>query len=112
MYYFNKTLTFICNNIYLQINKKVISLRQIKKTMLRIKEVAKQKGVPINELADKIGISRITLHNQMNGNPTVETLQKIAEALGVEVSELFEKKTDNSTQTCPHCGKPITIHIQ
>jgi len=80
--------------------------------MLKIKEIAKQKGISISDLADKLGISRITLHSQMNGNPTIETLQKIAIALEVEVSELFEKKTDNPIQSCPHCGKPITIHIQ
>jgi Predicted transcriptional regulators len=80
--------------------------------MLRIKEVAKEKDISINELADKLGISRVTLHSQMNGNPTVETLQKIADVLEVEISELFKKETDASFQKCPHCGGDIKLKIE
>ena len=80
--------------------------------MLIIKEIAKQKGISVNKLADKLGISRATLHSQMNGNPTVETLQKIADALGMDISDLFEKKSNTLSQNCPHCGNHITILIQ
>ena len=48
---------------------------------LRIKEVIKEKGMTITELADKMGINRVNLSNMVNGNPTVETLNKIAGAL-------------------------------
>ena len=44
---------------------------------LRIKEVIKEKGMTITELADKMGINRVNLSNMVNGNPTVETLNKI-----------------------------------
>ena len=54
--------------------------------MLRIKEIAKSKGLTLTEIAEKLGVS---LSNSINGNPTVETLQKIADALGVHVSDLF-----------------------
>ena len=79
--------------------------------MLRIKEIAKRKDISINDLADKLGISRVTLHSQMNGNPTVETLQKIADVLEVEVSELFESSKTNKN-VCPHCGKEIQIEVK
>ena len=49
----------------------------------------------------------------VNGNPTVETLNKIADALGVPVTELFEQPRHDTTQlTCPHCGKSIEIRVK
>ena len=61
---------------------------------LRIKEVIKEKGMTITELADKMGINRVNLSNMVNGNPTVETLTKIATALNVPISALFEAEKD------------------
>lgn len=69
---------------------------------LRIKEVIKEKGMTITELADKMGINRVNLSNMVNGNPTVETLNKIAGALEVPVTELFEQpKSGTASLTCP-----------
>ena len=80
---------------------------------LRIKEVIKEKGMTITELADKMGINRVNLSNMVNGNPTDETLNKIADALNVPVTELFERpKSDTASLTCPHCGKGIEIEIK
>lgn len=77
---------------------------------LRIKEVIKEKGMTITELADKMGINRVNLSSMVNGNPTVETLNKIADAIGCPVTELFERPKKNSLSiTCPHCGKEIEI---
>lgn len=77
---------------------------------MRIKEVLKEKGVGVQELADKLGISRQTLHKQINGNILVETAQNIADALDVPISELFEKPKE-PTFVCPHCGKELHIKI-
>ncbi len=80
---------------------------------LRIKEVIKGKGMTITELADKMGINRVNLSNMVNGNPTVETLNKIADAIGCSVTELFEKpKSDGASITCPNCGKSIKIKAE
>ena len=55
----------------------------------------------------------MNLSNMVNGNPTVETLNKIADALNVPVTELFERpKSDTASLTCPHCGKGIEIEIK
>ena len=79
---------------------------------LRIKEVIKEKGMTITELADKMGINRVNLSNMVNGNPTVETLNKIALALNVPVTKLFDRpKKDSLSLTCPHCGKDINLKI-
>lgn len=61
---------------------------------LRIKEILKEKGVSIKDLAEKLSITSATLSKSINGNPTVETLNKIADALDVSIVELFEPEED------------------
>lgn len=61
---------------------------------LRIKELIKEKGTTIQNIADLIGVNRVTLSNSINGNPTLETLEKIANALDVPVTELFDRSSD------------------
>ena len=61
---------------------------------LRIKEIIKEKNMTINSLAEKMGINRVNLSNSINGNPTLDTLQKIATALDVSVSSLMDVETD------------------
>ena len=79
---------------------------------LRIKDVIKEKGMTITELAEKMGINRVNLSNMVNGNPTVETLNKIADAIGCPVTELFgQPNKDALTINCPHCGKSINIKV-
>ena len=56
-----------------------------------ILKLCKEAGINQTELADKIGLSRVGLSKAINGNPTIGTLEKIADALGVPVTELFEK---------------------
>lgn len=58
---------------------------------LRIKEIAKQQGSSLGELSEKMGIARESLSRAINGNPTLDTLVKIADALNVHITELFEK---------------------
>nr|DAL53812.1 MAG TPA_asm: helix-turn-helix domain protein [Caudoviricetes sp.] len=58
---------------------------------LRIKELIKEKGLSINEVAETMGISRVGLSQHINGNPSVEVLERIANAIGCNMSELFTK---------------------
>ena len=69
--------------------------------MLRIKEVAKSKGISITDLADRLGVKQVTLSRTINGNPTIETLRKIAAVLDCDVRELIEptKDQEQTTQT-------------
>lgn len=78
---------------------------------MRIKEVIQEKGLTINKVAELIGVNRVSLSSAINGNPTVETLEKIANALGVSVSELFEAPKEGVI-TCPHCGKQINLEAK
>lgn len=61
---------------------------------LRIKELCKERGITQKDLADKSGFSRVGLAKAISGNPTIGTLQKVADALGVEFLELFAPKED------------------
>ena len=66
---------------------------------LRVKDIIKEKGLTMQEVSDRIGIVRDTLTRQINGNPTVETLQRIADALEVTVPELFTSQSSSSDFT-------------
>lgn len=81
--------------------------------MNRIKEAIKENGYTITSLAEKLGIARESL-SRMIVSPSYPTLEKIAEALGVEIWELFISTKEFPTQVlkCPHCGKPIKINIE
>ncbi len=57
---------------------------------LRIKEIAKEKGMTMADIARTIGITPINLSASLNGNPTLSRLTAVADILGVSVSELFE----------------------
>ncbi|WP_288722822.1 helix-turn-helix domain-containing protein [uncultured Bacteroides sp.] len=56
---------------------------------LSVKEICKKKGLTIQDLADKMEMKRESLSRAINGNPTLETLEKIASALEVDITELF-----------------------
>lgn len=65
--------------------------------MLRVKEIAKEKGITIADVAKRMGILPPALSRIINGsNTTVETLQRIADALEVTIPELFEEKKEIS----------------
>lgn len=66
---------------------------------LRIKDICKEKKITQKDLAVQLGITNIGLSQQVNGNPTVETLQKIANALNVDVWELFTSSSNRDELT-------------
>ncbi|MCE8774381.1 helix-turn-helix domain-containing protein [Bacteroides caccae] len=77
---------------------------------LRIKEVMQEKGVTQKKLAEQMGVAEISLSRSLRGNPTLETLSKIAEALEVDIVDLFErKKEEENTIICPKCGSKFKL---
>ena len=56
---------------------------------LKIREVAKSKGMTMAQIAEKLGINPITLSQSLNKNHTLSRLTEVADALGVDVGELF-----------------------
>lgn len=77
---------------------------------LNIKKAIKVRGFEVREVANRMGITPTGLSQHINGNPSVEVLERIAAAIGCDVSQLFETpSSDTATITCPHCGKTITL---
>ncbi len=86
---------------------------------LRIKEIAKEKGVTLNELAERVELTQVSISRIVNAvaKPSLSALDRIAKALDVEVYELFNNaprvKVDADNVTvCPHCNTPIEITIK
>ena len=69
----------------------------------RIKEICREKGIMLKDLAGMIGITEVGLSKSLNGNPNISRLEEIATALGVPVTELFDKPKEGVIH-CPHCG--------
>lgn len=58
----------------------------------KIKEVREKQGITQEELSNKSGVSRAiiaSLENDDSTSTTTKTLSKIAQALGVPVSQIF-----------------------
>ncbi|MDR1257871.1 MAG: helix-turn-helix transcriptional regulator [Tannerellaceae bacterium] len=73
--------------------------------MLRVQEVCKKKGITMQDLAKRMGITYQALYASASGNPTIGKLSEIATALGVEVVELFKTNGDNFTALIDQGGK-------
>lgn len=72
---------------------------------LRVKEVCKNKGITLAEIANKIGVAQASLSKMLGGNPTIGTLEKIATALNVPITELFSADTNEElTALIQHKG--------
>ena len=68
--------------------------------VFNIKNVRKYNGISLNKLHEMTGISRaylFDLENNRRTNPTTDTLQKIANALKVNVKKLFYSELDLNT---------------
>ena len=55
----------------------------------RIKEVCRQKGLMMKDLAEKLGMTEVGLSKSLNGNPTVGRLEEIAKVLDVKEETFF-----------------------
>lgn len=81
---------------------------------LKIKELVKENINirSISALAEKAGLTQANLSNIANGkaSPSLDTLVKIATALNVPVSALFDEVQPTSNIiTCPHCNGKIKV---
>lgn len=94
-----------------------------KKKMMRIKEILKEQNSSVNELAEKLDVSRQALSRQMKGKLLVETAERIADALNVPLWQLFSSPDEvfkelpshvvtKNPFTCPYCGKELHIKIE
>lgn len=56
---------------------------------LKVKELLKQRGMKMTELAAIIGVDQSNLAKSLDGNPTLSRLEDIANAIGVPLRELL-----------------------
>ena len=83
--------------------------------MLQIKETLKQRGLKQNDLADRLGINRVSLSRLLSdkNDMRISTIKKIADAIGCDVAEFFTpaETEDHNVITCPHCGEKLVINL-
>ena len=78
----------------------------------QLKRVMTERGLNITELAKLTGITNANISNMLHGktSPNLDTLERIAAALGVESWELLkEKDVDDSFVKCPKCGARLEL---
>lgn len=85
-----------------------ITFNFIKRMKERVKNLLRQKGMTAKGLAEKMGISEAALSLSLSGNPTLSRLQEIADALGVEIGELFTPIYKEEMR-CPKCGTRFVV---
>lgn len=79
-----------------------------------VKTTIKEKGFTIEQVAKEMGVTRVTLSQNLSRNPTVKTLQKIADVIGCKVGDFFRDEIEitQPIKKCPHCGADITIKVE
>lgn len=83
--------------------------------MLYIKDALKKRGLKQNDLADILGINRVSLSRLLSdkNDMRISTIKKIADAIGCDVTEFFTPAApaEHNTITCPHCGEKLVINL-
>ena len=75
---------------------------------LRVKEILKERGMKMYELAETMGIAPESLTRALQRNPQYSTLKTIADTLGVSVRDLFKgddtQASNNEMRGCIFFG--------
>ena len=75
-----------------------------------IKRICDKKGLRVKDLAEILNITPVGLSKSINQDyPQIQTLERIAKALNIELEEIFAVKPKHY---CPHCGKEIKIKLE
>ena len=63
------------------------------------------------DVARAMGISPVALSRLLHrGRPDYDTLERLADALGVDIPDLFEQS--HTRLVCPHCGGVIHLDVK
>lgn len=100
-------------------NKIPIFAAYLNVNYMDIKNIAREKGMRIEDIANKMGITKGGLSKALNGNPTIGTLRKVADVLQVPVTDFFRDeigdapgRTIEPQQKCPYCGHDLNIKVE
>lgn len=118
-YYFSSVLILFNNKIVLYydgINNIPIFFAifaKKEKIMLDIEKILKDRGITKRAFALNVGISPQNI-NKAFINPTLSTIERMAQVLNIPIGDLFARQEDNDncSITCPHCGKKISIKVK
>lgn len=84
-----------------------------------IKKVVKDNGYTLMQVANALGMSQPDLSQRIKrGSLNIEQCKIIARTIGVTLDALVSDGDDvasvnaPSLVCCPHCGKPVSIHIE
>lgn len=80
-------------NTFLPKYNTATAYRELTSKYLDLESIIKKQGLSKNILAETMGITISGLYTLLK-NPTYKTLSKIADALGVGITDLFEKSSD------------------
>ena len=76
---------------------------------IRVKEICRDKGISMNMLADKLGITPVSLSQCLaGGNPSLKRLLEFADILGVSLNELYEQP-QKTIQGCVFIGNQAYV---
>ncbi len=85
---------------------------EAKEPILRIKELCKEQKIRQQDLAPELGISATSLSTAINEERlNIRDLKKIAQVLGVGISELFADSNAHAFR-CPRCGTLLEVTIR
>ncbi len=80
--------------------------------MLKVQSICKEKGITLHDLATELSITYQSLYESLKGNPTLKRLTDIANALDVDITELFDShknKVSTDCFKCPCCGAELQL---
>ena len=94
------------------------------KVNLLIREIMKKKGVTMEALAERLGVTKGAVSGKLGGNITLNALYDIAQALDCEIADFFPVpqgykhwtqvnesiETRKETYFCPKCGTRFQIN--
>ena len=79
----------------------------------RIKEIMQEKGISSVVLAEKIGVSKVTVSNLINDKtmPSLKTMEDVANALDITMWQLFASPDEvgGNSFICPKCGAKLKL---
>lgn len=82
---------------------------------MRYKEVLKKYGISQTELADRLGINRVSVSRLLSekNDMRASTIEKVAKAIGCTSGELFDDAHEgddaSSSLACPKCGAMLRL---
>lgn len=91
-----------------------------------IKSTIQAKGYTLAYVAEQMGASKGSFSTQIKGNVTINTIRRIADIIGCNVTDFFADESpgvdapaadqDHAPGSggiiCPHCGRPIQLTAQ